>query len=177
MHRNERDGAQSTHAGAFAAQSPFGVPASGRLPTQAGVVNMHSANRRYPTMRLDELDAGEFRVCAAAIDGPAGYAAAAVCRAMTILLAFTLTACGGLEGPVAGAVVESIVKEDLNGGWSSSSGTPPTSYPNLCPVMQPCGANPSLQCEVWVPCETQDRNAGEGTPPPPGSTDAVASPS
>jgi hypothetical protein len=117
-------------------------------------------------MMLDELDVGEFR----------GYAAAAVRRALTALLALPLAACGGLEGPVAGAVVESIAQDDLDGGWSSSSGTPPTSYPNLCPVMQACDANPSLQCEVWVPCGTQDPSAGEGTPPP-GPTDAVASPS
>lgn len=127
-------------------------------------------------MLLDELDVGKFRAYAAAIDRPGGYAAAAVCRALTVLLALTLTACGGLEGPVVEAVVESIVKDDLEGDGSSLSGTPPTSYPNLCPVMQPCDANPTLQCEAWVPCGTQDPSAGEGTPPPAGPTDDVASP-
>ena len=116
-------------------------------------------------MLLDELHVGKFRVCTAAIDGPGGYAAAAVCRALTVLLALTLTACGGLEGAVAGAVVESIAKDELEGDGSSLSGTQPTSYPNLCPVMQPCDAAPSLQCEAWVPCGTQDRNAGGVTPP------------
>ena len=49
-------------------------------------------------MLLDELDVGKFRVYAAAIDGPGGYAAAAVCRALTVLLALTLTACWGPRG-------------------------------------------------------------------------------
>lgn len=127
-------------------------------------------------MLLDELDVDKFRAYAAAIDRPGGYAAAAVCRALTVLLALTLTACGGLEGPVVEAVVESIVKDDLEGDGSSLSGTPPASYPNLCPVMQPCDAAPSLQCEAWVPCGTQDQNAGGGTPPL-GLAEAAASPS
>jgi hypothetical protein len=117
-------------------------------------------------MMLDELDVGEFR----------GYAAAAVRRALTTLLALPLSACGGLEAPLTDAVVRSILEDEVDGGWSTSSDTLPTSYPNLCLVMQPCDANPTLQCEVWVPCGTQDPSVGEGTPPTPVPTDDVASP-
>jgi hypothetical protein len=50
-------------------------------------------------MLLEELDVSEFRVYAAAIDGPGGYAATAVRRALTILLVvLTLAACGGGGG-------------------------------------------------------------------------------